>query len=243
MKALDLYCGAGGATRGLQRAGFHVTGIDRKAQSRYIGEEFFQVDITELHPSYLMTFDFVWSSPPCQAHSSMKTMHNAKKHPNLIPQTRQLLIDAGVPFVIENVPGAPLDHSVMLCGSMFGLVAPNGAELRRHRLFETSFPILGPVCQHGFAETVGVYGGHLRNRRREGGDRKDRVPTIGVYGEGARDSRRKFDKGQPDFTVEDGRFAMGIDWMSLAELCQAIPPAYSEWLARAWLAQRESAAA
>jgi DNA (cytosine-5)-methyltransferase 1 len=189
------------------------------------------MDVLELHPSYLMQFDFVWSSPPCQAHTAMKTMHNAREHPDLIPQTRVLVATAGKPWVIENVEGAPVERSVVLCGSMFGL-GVDDAELRRHRLFETSFPVLGPQCQHGFGRTIGIYGGHVRNRQR----------TIGVYGKGVRDSRRKFDKGVDDFNVEDGRAAMGIDWMTLAELCQAIPPAYSEYIARAWLSQQRAAA-
>jgi DNA (cytosine-5)-methyltransferase 1 len=87
--------------------------------------------------------------------------------------------------------------------------------------------MLAPMCQHGQRSVVGVYGGHLRNRKR--------VRTIGVYGEGVRDSVRKVDKGGPDFNVDDGRKAMGIDWMTIAELCQAIPPAYSEWIGRRFL--------
>jgi DNA (cytosine-5)-methyltransferase 1 len=75
---------------------------------------------------------------------------------------------------------------------------------------------------------LGVYGGHVRNRKRR---------TIGIYGEGARDSRRKFDKGVDEFTVEHAREAMGIDWMTLAELCQAIPPAYTQFIGKQLLAQ------
>ncbi len=82
---------------------------------------------------------------------------------------------------------------------------------------------------------IGVYGGHIRNRRR--------ARTIGIYGEGARDSRRKFDKGVPDFTTEQGRIAMGIDWMTTAELSQAIPPAYTEYLGRQLIQQVVSARA
>src|SRR5207253_9847260 len=129
-------------------------------------------------------------------HTSMKTMHNAKKHFDLIPVTRARLAGAGVPWVIENVPGAPLRYSIVLCGTMFGLGSED-AELRRHRLFETSIHMLAPECQHGHRNVIGVYGGHLRNRRR--------TRTIGVYGEGVRDSRRKHDKAHPDFDVEVGR--------------------------------------
>jgi DNA (cytosine-5)-methyltransferase 1 len=139
-KALDLYCGAGGATRGLQQASFHVVGIDLYPQPNYIGDRFIQADVLSLSPDFLRTFDFIWSSPPCQALSTMRHVHNAKPHLNLIPATRALLKAAGKPFVIENVEGARahLHSPTRLCGSMFGLRAPSG-ELRRHRLFETSF--------------------------------------------------------------------------------------------------------
>ena len=217
MRALDLFCCAGGAGMGLHRAGFEVTGVDLRPQPRY-PFAFHQADALTFP---LEGYDFIWASPPCQAHTSMKTMHNAKAHLDLIPETRARLAASGIPYVIENVMGAPID-GFMLCGTMFGLGVAD-AELRRHRLFEASFPILAPQCQHGDRDVVGVYGGHVRNRRR----------VIGIYGEGARDSRRKFDKGVPDFSVEQGRAAMGIDWMTLAELSQAIPPAYSEWIGRA----------
>lgn len=221
MRALDLFCCAGGASMGLRRAGFEVVGVDIRPQPHY-PFEFHQSDALT-YP--LEGFDFIWASPPCQAHTAMKTMHNAKPHLDLIPETRERLKRSGTPYVIENVVGAPLADTFMLCGTMFGLGVED-ADLQRHRLFEASFDVgLIPKCQHGARSTIGVYGGHVRNRKR--------VRTIGVYGEGARDSRRKFDKGVPDFTVQQGREAMGIDWMTIAELSQAIPPAYSEFIGRA----------
>ncbi len=225
-RALDLFCGAGGVTKGLQRAGFHVTGIDIKPQPRYCGDVFIQMSALDVPVNVITNrYDFVWASPPCQAHTAMKTMHNAKEHRDFIEDARSLLIAAGNPYCIENVEGAPLFQPFRLCGTSFGL-GVSDAELRRHRLFETSFPVLAPRCQHR-SRVLGVYGGHIRDRRR----------TIGVYGEGARDSRRKNSKGHPDFTVQDARTAMDIDWMTIAELCQAIPPAYSEFIARQFLSR------
>lgn len=213
---------------GYHRAGFEVVGVDIKPQPRY-PFKFIQTDaihyLSELVESgCIKEFDAIHASPPCQAHTALKTMHNAKQHADLIPETRALLVQSGKPWVIENVIGAPLGFSVLLCGTMFNLGCED-AELRRHRVFESSLFLFGMNCRHGQRATcLGVYGGHLRNRQR--------VRTIGVYGEGARDSVRKIDKGRPDFNVEQGREAMGINWMTIAELCQAIPPAYTEFIGR-----------
>jgi DNA (cytosine-5)-methyltransferase 1 len=208
LRALDLYCGAGGASLGLFRAGFEVVGCDLMRQPHY---PFPFVQADSLRPPFdLSRFDLVWSSPPCQAHTAMRRMHNAKPHLDLIPATRDMLRASGALFVIENVEGAPLDDPFELCGTMFGL-GIDGAELRRHRLFETNFYVRPLPCNHGAKPAViGVYGGHVRNRSRRAGSRH---------------------RGVADFSPADGRAAMGIDHMTLAELSEAIPPAYSEYIA------------
>ncbi len=218
---------------GLFRAGFEVLGVDIQMQPRFPiarGMSFVQCDALKfptLFPGVMRAAALIWASPPCQAHTALKTMHNAKEHADLIPATREMLRASGKPYIIENVVGAPLLNPIKLCGTMFDL-GVDDAELRRHRIFETSFPVGALKCQHGQRTSVlGVYGGHIRNRKRR---------TIGIYGEGCRDSRRKMDKGVPDFSIEQGKIAMGIDWMTTAELSQAIPPAYSEYLARIALA-------
>lgn len=213
LKAIDLYCCAGGTSMGLYRAGYDVTGVDIKKMPRY-PFRFIRADVLSLTPEYLRQFDFIWASPPCQKHTAMKTMHNAKEHPDLIPATRAMLKAAGVPWVMENVEGAPLIEPVTLCGSMFGLGIPE-AQLRRHRGFEASFPLPALACSHREGATIGIYGGHVRNRvRREGSHAR----------------------GVEDFTFEQGCEAMDIHWMNLMELCQAIPPAYGEHIGRAALA-------
>lgn len=200
-RLLDLFCGAGGAARGYQLAGFHVTGVDNRPQPRYAGDDFIQTDAMTFP---LDGYQAIHASPPCQAFTALKRMHNAKQHDDLLTPTRARLVAAGLLFVIENVEGAPVKNHVTICGSSLRLGTSDGsAELRRHRHFETNFPAMVPPCAHGWApRVIGVYGGHGRDRRRIENTR--------------------------DFTVNERREAMGIDWMTGAELSQAIPPAYTE---------------
>lgn len=216
MKCLDLFCSAGGASMGAHRAGYEVTGVDIRPQPRY-PFRFIQGDALGAD---LSGFDLVMASPPCQAHSALKTMPNAKIHADLIPATREKLKAWGGPWIIENVSGAPLVNPVLLCGTMFGLTTDGGrAELRRHRLFESNMFLLSRSCSHAAERVCGVYGGHGRDRRR----------TIGVHGHSGGRSVRD---GTQGFTVKQRAEAMGIDWMTGAELSQAIPPAYTEFLCR-----------
>jgi DNA (cytosine-5)-methyltransferase 1 len=136
-------------------------------------------------------------------------MWNAREHPDLIDQTRRLLRQTGLPYVIENVPGAPLRDAVTICGAALGLHA-NGRDLARHRLFECSFPVMVPPCAHGSRPVLGVYGDHARLRRRH--HRGDQRGSQLVQAEGRR-------------WASD---LMGIDWMTWKELSQAIPPAYTQ---------------
>lgn len=205
-KLLDLFCCAGGAGDGYRRAGFDVTGVDIRKQP-HNPHRFIQADALEYLREHGKEYDVIHASPPCQAHSDLKHMWNAKKHADLIGPTRELLKELGKPYIIENVEGAPLMCPIILCGTMFGL-GSGDAELRRHRLFEINWGwLMPPVCCHG---------------------RKPRV--IGVYGGHGRDRRRKTN-GQ-DFPTTARREAMGIDWMTGTELSQAIPPAYTEYLGR-----------
>jgi DNA (cytosine-5)-methyltransferase 1 len=199
-RLLDLFCGAGGAGMGYHRAGFDVVGVDIASQKNY-PFEFIQGDALAYCAEHGHEFDAIHASPPCQAHSAMKTMYNAREHLDLVPQTREALRATGKPYVIENVPGAPLITPFILCGTMFDL-GWEDAELRRHRLFESSTFMLTPSCAHGRRRsTVGVYGGHLRNRRRR---------LFGVYGDGVRDSVRKNDCGVADFSVEEAEWRWGL---------------------------------
>lgn len=144
MRLLDLFCGAGGAGMGYHQAGFEVVGVDVNPQPRYpFG--FLQMDALALDMRFIRTFDAVHASPPCQRYSGAAKLHgNATGHPDLIGPARNALEQSGLPFVIENVEGAPIRRDVMLCGTMLGL------RIVKHRYFECSFPVfdLLPACDH-----------------------------------------------------------------------------------------------
>ena len=173
LRALDLFCCAGGVTKGLQQAGFHVTGVDISRQPNYCGDDFVLGDALEfLRSADLSQFAYITASPPCQAYSVLRHAPGEHRDADLIGPTREALIRTGLPYVIENVEGARdrLINPIILCGSMFGLKTPDGAELYRHRLFEASFPLVAPSCRHRRGATViGIYGGHFRDRRRPTG--------------------------------------------------------------------------
>lgn len=208
---------------GLHRAGFEVEGWDIKPKKNYP----FTFHLGDALEADLTGFDFVWASPPCQAHSAMKTMPNAKRHEDLIPATRAKLEAWGGPYIIENVVGAPLINPVMLCGSMFGLTTNDQtAELRRHRLFESNLFLLGHSCSHGYELVCGVYGGHGRDRRRA-------IKVLSKAGGGYTNHAGQ----RVSFSLQHRKEVMGIDWMTGEELSQAIPPAYSEFLGRQIIAQ------
>ena len=136
-RLLDLFCCAGGAGMGYHQAGFDVVGVDIKPQPNY-PFEFVEADALTLSPGLIgLEFDAVHASPPCQAYSNAQRLRS-REHPDLIGATRELLIASELPFVIENVLGAPLRDPYTLCGGMFGL------QVYRHRLFETNVPLWTP---------------------------------------------------------------------------------------------------
>jgi hypothetical protein len=198
---LDAFCGAGGCTKGYQRNGFKVLGVDLNDQPNYCGDEFVKDDA--LH--YLRNmpagrFAGIHASPPCQLYSTLRHLSD-NEHPDLVAETRRLIQATGLPYVIENVVGAPLENPIMLCGSSFGL------GVRRHRLFETNFSAMAMPCAHSQQPA--------RYRVYEHG-RWYMSPFAKVYGSGGGKA------------MDEWPAAMGIDWMSPRELAQAIPPAYTE---------------
>lgn len=217
-RLLDLFCGAGGAAMGYHRAGFEVVGVDIAPQPHY-PFEFHQADAIETLPSigtrhWLTGFDAIHASPPCQAYTWAAARWR-RQRPMLAEITRSHLDMIGLPYVIENVPGAGrhIGGNLILCGQMFGL------PLVRHRVFAVEPPLpMGlhlhhPPCQglvkSGRASTVAGHGGD------------------NVKGMGGRAQKQA---------------AMGIDWMTDEELNEAIPPAYTEWIGTQLLASLERVA-
>ncbi len=214
-RLLDLFCGAGGAAVGYHRAGFDVVGVDIKDQPHY-PFAFHQRDalqtleaVVALEP-ILGGFDAIHASPPCQRYSDLAHRNgNAHEHPDLIGPTRGLLEATGLPYVIENVEGAPLVDPVLICGTERCL-GTGLFRLRRHRLFETNWRLETPGCGCGGQSYA--------------------YPVIDVSGGGPTHAPRTDGKGGRTYkgTADQARAAMGIDWMTKAELNEAIPPAYTE---------------
>lgn len=202
---------------GLHRAGFDVTGVDIEAHPNY-PFRMVVMDALDAPLSYcdgplqpVRPFSFVWASPPCQKFCALNTREDLSHYPDLIEPVRAKLLASGIPFVIENVAGAPVRHDLMLCGAMFGLRS------YRHRYFECSFPIEQPPHPK---HTVRV------NRRGE--NRREHWANGG------------FMTITGDVGTYCGPEAMGIDWMTGNELSQAIPPAYAEYIGCAALAYMAS---
>lgn len=221
---LDLFCGAGGAAMGYRRAGFDVIGVDINDQPNY-PFEFHQGDALAVLQSMIVVPRWLWNrpvaavhaSPPCQHFTAYRRHRKdiTNRYAELIAPTREALAATGLPYVIENVPGAPLRNPITLCGSMFGL------DVRRHRLFESNVPMLAPQCDHGVWTERKYPGATNRTNGRY-------TAEIGVW----------------RIPLEEQKAAMGIDWdISLRMLSEAIPPAYTEWIGQQLIAQIRQEAA
>ncbi len=210
MKALDLFCKAGGTSMGLHRAGFEVTGVDIELQPRY-PFEFVQGDALQYVAQHGHQYDLIVAGPPCQLYSITASLSKGG-YPDLVGPTREALQATGKPYIIENVPGSPLKNPLVLCGTMFPKL-----RVRRHRLFECWPAIWFPpgMCYHW-----GRCGNQrlLNNRGKRVSESFENCEFLTITGGG--------------YKVSDGRIAMGIPWMTRDELSQAIPPSYTEWLGR-----------
>jgi DNA (cytosine-5)-methyltransferase 1 len=221
-RLLDLFCGAGGAAMGYHRAGFEVVGVDIVPQPNY-PFEFIQADAlkyaTELHG-----VDAIHASPPCQAFTAYQRNGNVGEYPDLIQPVRELLEATCLPYVIENVVGSPVRDDLMLCGTMFD----PPMEIQRHRLFETNWPLEPPIwpCRH----------------KLNGPDRYPGGRSVARTGTSTGLVRATVEIGSWDIALSKQREAMGIDWMYLEELSEAIPPSYTEFIGQQLLAHIGAAA-
>lgn len=197
---LDAFCCGGGATHGYQEAGFYVVGVDIKPQPRYCGDEFYQGDAVEFIRARGREFDAVHASPPCQRYSKAQRIQG-RQHVDLIMPTRLALGVIQRPWVIENVPGAPLRNPVELCGAMFGL------RTYRHRWFETG---------GGFAfDSPGLHPEHVSPNAKMGRPVKsgEFMHIVGNFSD-----------------APLAREIMGMPWASRDLLREAIPPAYTKYI-------------
>jgi DNA (cytosine-5)-methyltransferase 1 len=137
-RLLDAFCCAGGAGMGYHLAGFDVVGVDIDPQPNY-PFEFHQGDAVQYILDHGHEFDAIHASPPCQAFTNAQKIRG-NTHPDLVAPTREAMQATGLPWVIENVPGAPLIDPALLCGAMFP-----GLKTYRHRLFEVNFPLQAPM--------------------------------------------------------------------------------------------------
>lgn len=204
-RLLDLFCGAGGASFGYYLAGFEVEGVDIKPQPHY-PFKFYQADALEFP---LEGYDAYHASPPCQSYSifnfvpSVNAVH--KDTPQLIEIVRDRLDGEGRPYVIENVPLSPLVNFIELSGFMFDL------KIIRRRWFELS----------GFDVLL------LPHPKKERGKLRDKGYIPYHHGQSVKRGKLKNIWTKPNISQ-----AMGIDWMTVKELTQAIPPAYTEYVGK-----------
>lgn len=209
-RLLDLFCGAGGASVGYWLAGFDVVGVDIAPQPRHpLGAV--QADALEYAVAHGHEFDAIHASPPCQRFTAYRRRGAGvgESYADLIAPVRATLCAIGLPWIIENVPGAPLHEPVQYCGSSFGL------NVRRHRLFESNVPLSAPDCDHAWQTPRFPPATNRANKRR--------TVEVGVW--------------RIPLAVQ--RDAMGIGWMELHELTEAIPPAYTHHIGGQLLAHIE----
>lgn len=227
---IDAFCGEGAASMGYRQTGFRILGIEKSAKrlKRYPFASI-QADVIEWLPLIARIFRpaAVVGSPPCQKRSPLKT-RTTKEYEELVPPFRKILLELGLPYVIENVeekpddPEAELIDPVKLCGAMF---APppevDGLLFARHRLFEAGngFRIIPKAdsCDHRpWRALINVHGG--------GGYREKKRP------DGSRDGRGN------KASAPEARALMGTPWMTADGMNQAVPPYYTRYVGKQLLA-------
>jgi DNA (cytosine-5)-methyltransferase 1 len=233
---LDLFCGAGGCSEGYWERGFRMVGVDNDlTMLKGYRHPWVQMDALEMLrqlldgytifftpctwkgrkrimgetvPLRLQDFAFIHASPPCQAFSDLAKRNAHVTYPDLLTPLRPLLQQTGLPYVIENVDSAPMEEPTLLCGTMFPTL-----RVLRHRLFESNFII--PQRPHGKHPLVFTYD----KRKPHFGKLDQDTAFVQVTGGG-------------NCTIANARAAMGIGWMNKRQINEAIPPAYTSYIAR-----------
>lgn len=215
-RVLDLFCCAGGAGMGYWRAGFDVVGVDIVPRPNY-PFKFIEGDALDAMRDFCQTFHLVHASPPCQPHTALtKGTNRGRQYADFLTEMRELCLWYGVPWVIENVTGAPMRADLTLCGEMFGL------GVIRHRQFEIGCVGGWPIEQPKHVKHRGPVRGWRHGIYRDG-------PYIAAYGKGG-------GKG----SVAEMQQAMDITWTDVhEELTEAIPPAYTQYIGRQFITTGE----
>jgi len=163
---------------------------------------FIQADALEYLAEHGHEYDVIHASPPCQRYTRAQ---NASKNSGAHPD----LIEP-----IRNL--LMLTKKLYVIENVIGapLIDPKvlcglsfGLRVRRHRLFETNFFFLVPPDQCKNEDYYVIFGNEVRERR---------------HGEHAGRKNK----------INEGRIAMGIEWMTRKELSEAIPPAYTEYIGK-----------
>lgn len=203
---------------GYHQAGFDIVGVDIDWQPNF-PFTFRQADALTLDMDWIQSFDAIHASPPCQSYSDLaKRNGNGHMWPRLIEPVRELLEESGLPYIIENVEGAPLIEPVILCGTMFP-----GLRVIRHRLFESNLILEAPP--HGKHPLVFTHD----KRKNHYGKLNQDESFVQVTGGG-------------NCSIANAKDAMGIDWMTKNELNESIPPAYTRYLGEQLMAYVEQEA-
>lgn len=220
---LDLYCKAGGAAWSYHKAGFDILGVDIDPQPNY-PFDFVQSDALEFLRSGVFGFDIIHASPPCQHYSKARQLSEARnngkygEHPDLVAPTRELLQKTGLPYIIENVAGAPLINPIKLYGSQF-----KNLYTQRERWFESNISLIEPSVPMQRMKTPSAGNGIGEDG------------SISICGSGG---VRGLNSVQ--IRLYWGFALGGIDWMTRSELAEAIPPAYTEFIGKQLIAYLSS---
>ncbi|WP_446750691.1 DNA cytosine methyltransferase [Streptomyces sp. WZ-12] len=135
---------------GYHQAGFDVTGVDIAPQPHY-PFEFHQADAISFVRDHGHEYDLIHGSWPCERYARVTRWRgNPDDHPDLLAPGREAMQATGRPWVIENVPETAsaglLRPDYLLCGTQLGL------QVRRHRVFETSWSgggdLVAPCWHH-----------------------------------------------------------------------------------------------